>query len=1107
MPRLASVTGGFAGFAAIGVSLAPPATGGGAVIGTLYIWGYNSDGQVGDSTTASRSSPTQIGSLSWTQIASGTAHTMAIRDDGLLFAWGDNSKGQLGDSTGTDSTSPVQIGSSSWKQVSTRGNTTMAIRADDTLWGWGANSNGQIGNNAVIDTGGITSWTTISSSADWALAIKYDGTLWAWGKNDFGQLGTGDTISRLEPVQIGTSTWLDVATSGTGSHTMAVRSDGTLWSWGWNGNYQLGTNDNVSRSSPAQLGAVTTWAKVAAGGNGSAAIRTDGSAYAWGYGIIPGNGVNSSYGSPVLVSGGGSWSKLTISGSSGNQNLIGINNGSLLGWGNNNGFGLFGSVKTAITTPTSAAAGTWTDCAIHEQYWHAVRNDGTLWWRGRNLYGSAGAGSTQLFRSSPVQVGADSNWSQVRIQGEFASMGTKTNNTLWFWGYTTPTAGNTYTPTQHGSDTNWRLSGVTRSTSNYSDYVWWLKNTSDLAIGVIKVNNAFVNYGQLGDGTPAGAVTLTSPALTLGSTSNWKTPQQVGTASWSAVSAGTDHTVAIDTAGNIWAWGNNSAGQVGDITAISKSSPVQVTSGTSWKSVDAGNQFTIAVNSANALYAWGLNSKSQLGDGTTANKSSPVSVGADNWKSVSAGYDHSIGINNSNNLYGWGSFTGGIITSGTWSTVNAGVGYSSGSYATDRTYIAVNTAGSAFAWGHNQGIFDSSSGQTFNGYTLVGLPTSIVTGNTWQKIIGLNRFSAVGLDTSGRIWGWGMNYYGELGLGDTASRSSPVQIGSGTDWADIVGDYDYVLALKTNGTLWAWGRNNYGQLGDGTNAGKSSPVQIGASSWTKITASWRNSAGIRSDGTLWSWGGYNSSTASGRSTPTQYGSENWVDIHMAGSQAAGVKSSGQAFVFDNFEYQYLDTAVITQFGTTSNWTRAWANSGYYGPYFAKNTSGQLFAASRGTIEFGVMGDGTVNPSIPPSAPVQIGSSTSWNYLASAAQNSMVGIDGTKLVRWGYWDSTAGPPRGDGSIGSGQDSTPYDISLNRVSIATPTQIGASTWKTAEAGNAINFVTDATDNLYAWGLDANGDLAGLGSVVSSPTAIVGATAKLVQAGDGTHVTSIR
>ena len=191
-------------------------------------------------------------STDWIRVSAGGYHSLAIReagpslDHGTLWAWGSNAYGQLGDGTNTDTAIPVQVGTSpDWKVLSTGDGHSAGIRTDGTLWTWGNNGNGRLGDgtttnrNAPVQIGTGFSWTTVSMGEYFTVALRSDGTLWACGINDLGQLGDGTTVDKLSLTQeVGTnSDWVGVTAGG--NHMIGRKADG-LWAWGQGSYGQLG---------------------------------------------------------------------------------------------------------------------------------------------------------------------------------------------------------------------------------------------------------------------------------------------------------------------------------------------------------------------------------------------------------------------------------------------------------------------------------------------------------------------------------------------------------------------------------------------------------------------------------------------------------------------------------------------------------------------------------------------------------------------------------------------------------------------------------------------------------------------------------------------------
>jgi alpha-tubulin suppressor-like RCC1 family protein len=265
--------------------------------GTLWTWGWNDQGQLGDGSIDDRWSPTMIGGLDgWSttvgSIAAGAKHTVGLRADGTLYAWGANGAGQLGDRTTTDRWVPVQVGrDDDWASVGAGEHHTVALKTAGTLWTWGRNHKGQLGDgtrdsrNTPGQVGSDTDWNSVTAGEAHTVALKGGSTVWAWGWNNTGQLGDGTTVDRVSPTEIADYLFASGMAAGS-AHTVVIQAasgDHRIWTWGGNPYGQLGDGTNDSRSTPARMGSDTDWSYVAAGRFHTLGVKADGTLWAWGH--------------------------------------------------------------------------------------------------------------------------------------------------------------------------------------------------------------------------------------------------------------------------------------------------------------------------------------------------------------------------------------------------------------------------------------------------------------------------------------------------------------------------------------------------------------------------------------------------------------------------------------------------------------------------------------------------------------------------------------------------------------------------------------------------------------------------------------------------------
>jgi alpha-tubulin suppressor-like RCC1 family protein len=356
---------------------------------SLFTWGRNVEGQLGINNTDTRSIPvtTFAGGTTWKQVSAGNSHTVAVKTDGSLWTWGNGGDGRLGTNNTSNRSTPVTTfaGGNTWKSVACGNNYTAAIKTDGSLWGWGLNSSGQLGDNTgtnrntpVTTFAGGTNWKSVAGGRNFSIAIKTDGSLWTWGANSFGQLGTNDLTSRFTPVTTfaGGNNWKSVACGL--DLIVAIKTDGSLWTCGRNNSGQLGINNTDNRSTPVTTFAGgTNWKSVVGGYEHSAAIKTDGSLWTWG---VNGNGqlgINNTTqrNTPVTTFAGGTNWKQVFGGVFAKHTAATKTDGSLWNWGINSSGALGDNTTTQKNVPVTTFAGgnNWKQVACGYDYTAAIQ--------------------------------------------------------------------------------------------------------------------------------------------------------------------------------------------------------------------------------------------------------------------------------------------------------------------------------------------------------------------------------------------------------------------------------------------------------------------------------------------------------------------------------------------------------------------------------------------------------------------------------------------------------------------------------------------------------------------------------------------------------------
>lgn len=331
-------------------------------------------------------------------------------------------------------------------------------------------------------------------------------------------------------------------------------------------------------------------------------------------------------------------------------------------------------------------------------------------------------------------------------------------------------------------------------------------------------------YGQLGDGT----VTQRTVPTAI-----------VSGVNFASGACGDYHTV-VCVNGKLYCFGRNNAGQIGDGTIISKSVPTQVGTDTTWGMVSAGNMTSYALKDG-ALWSWGINTVGQMGDGSRTHKSVPTQVGADtDWTWIGGGAVSALGIRGGN-IFAWGE--GGYYSLGQNSTTDYSSPVQIGAAGTWlrcshglNHWLAIKSTGILMFGGTNTyGQLGNGTIVTDASYSYISVPSG-----KWTQAAAGDQFS-LGI-YAGKLYAWGRNDWGQLGLGDVNHRSVPTQVGTDTTWTSIfLGPDESPSFGVSGGKLFAWGKNDQYQLGLNDNVNRSSPVQVGTlANWSFAVGSYQH---------------------------------------------------------------------------------------------------------------------------------------------------------------------------------------------------------------------------------------------------------------------------
>ena len=415
-------------------------------------------------------------------------------------------------------------------------------------------------------------------------------------------------------------------------------------------------------------------------------------------------------------------------------------------------------------------------------------------------------------------------------------------------------------------------------------------------------NIIYANTTALPAGTTLAANGLFSGTVSVGSATTYSFDVRATDVENQDASRTFSLTVLVPPARRLWRTGKNNYGQLGSNDTYNISSFTQLGTGVDWEMISMGQWVSLAIKQNGTLWALGGWGNVAIA-GNYVDRSSPVQIGTNtNWLRVSVGDSHALAVKTDGTLWSWGQNTNGaqghdgasggnspkqVGTNTNWNLISAGV----------HTSLATKTDGTLWSWGsNNQGVLGlnlTSSNVTPSNTQHRSSPVQVGTDTNWNLISNSTAYSptAMATKTDGTLWAWGNNFNGQLGLNDKTYRSSPSQVGSATNWNNIDTAHRTSLATKTDGTLWTWGRGAAGELGiNNTHSSvyyRSSPGQVGGSTdWNLVSIGVYTVGAIKTNGTLWMWGSNSygqNGTGVNKSSPTQIGSAtNWVQLSIGG---------------------------------------------------------------------------------------------------------------------------------------------------------------------------------------------------------------------------------
>ncbi|OYU29566.1 MAG: RCC1 repeat-containing protein [Burkholderiales bacterium PBB2] len=677
--------------------------------GRVLAWGEDGSGQLGSGRSTFVATPTVVsGQPAGTVVAlsAGVFHSVALLDDGRVLAWGNNAEGSLGDGGTQSHSSPLPVvGLAAVARIHSGERHVLAVDAQNRAWSWGLNHQGQLGHSANAYQANTPLQVPLSDVSDarggaaHSVALTRSGEVWAWGDNRYGQLGVAAPSQSSTPVRVvfpsGTARIVAIEVAGDTSY--ALDSDKKLWAWGDNRYRQLADANVANRSAPGLVTGLGSVTALSAGRVGAGAVLSDGTVWTWG------------------------------------------------------GY-------DAVTPPTKLAGVVGPATALRVGEYHLVvqLTDGTLVAAGGNFNGQLGDGTSAtpaagatvkpLGVSGPVKAFAAGNKHTLAIDA---------NGRILGW----------------GDDLKGQTGSASETTRNVPAVVAKLGLANEVAAGDSH------SLALLRDGTVMGWGDNFGGAVGSGNTGVRTTPEAVrGLTGIRHISAAKASSAALDAAGALWVWGDNSRGQLArPLEESGINVPIKAKDVQALAQVALGGTHSVGLDASGKVWAWGDNTEGQLGDASKIGGPTPRSVaGLSDIRALAAGEAHTLALDGQGRVWAWGRNKFAQVSPADDMVVSAPVQVAGlprvvAVAAGLGSSLALDDTGRLWGWGLNQ---FGELGQGGTGFTL---KPSLVDGDTYARLSAAP-WHTLATRTDGVAWAFGWNDYGQLGDGSFVRQVLPVGV-------------------------------------------------------------------------------------------------------------------------------------------------------------------------------------------------------------------------------------------------------------------------------------------------------------------------------------------